>query len=228
MRKAARTVNKTPEQEKKRYETSERTAGKEKIVMRQRKKQCKFMILTAIMLVAAVLWLFRTLAAIFAEPIYTASAHEISMISGSIELPEEKTEIAPVQLEYVMETPGELQEEDYWNSLELLAICVEAEAGNQGLEGKRLVVDVILNRVDDKSGEWPDSIPEVIMQENHFTSYWDSGMERVVEPSEETFKAVQMELEERSYPGIYYFREGTWSDYGTPWKKVGDHYFSLK
>lgn len=201
---------------------------RKKIEMKQRKWQCKFMILMSIMLILTVLWFLRTLMKIFTEPAYTVTAHEISMVSESIELPEEKTEIAPVQLEYIMETPEELQEEDYWNSLELLAVCVEAEAGNQGLEGKRLVVDVILNRVDDKSGEWPDSIPEVIMQENHFTSYWDGGMERVEEPSEETFKAVRMELEGRSYPGIYYFREGTWSDYGTPWKKVGDHYFSIK
>ena len=144
---------------------------------------------------------------------------------------EENTEIAPVQLpemEYYPETPEEYAEEDYWNSVELIAICVEAEAGNQGLEGKRLVVDVILNRVDDQSGEWPDTIPEVIGQLNQFSSYWDGGMDKVVEPTEETLRAVQMELEIRSYPGIYYFREGTWSEYGTPWRQVGDHYFPAK
>lgn len=137
------------------------------------------------------------------------------------------SEVAPVQQYYPL-TEEELAEEDYWNSLELLAVCVEAEAGNQKLEGKRLVVDVILNRADDKSGEWPDTIPEVITQLNQFTSYWDGGMAKVIEPSEETFEAVRMELEERSYPGIYYFREGTWSEYGTPWRKIGDHYFSTK
>lgn len=139
------------------------------------------------------------------------------------------TEVAPVQqMKYYPLTQEELAEEDYWNSLELLAICVEAEAGNQGLEGKRLVVDVILNRADDKSGEWPDTIPEVIAQRNQFTSYHDGGMEKIIEPSEETFEAVQMELEERSYTGIYYFREGAWSKHGTPWRKVGNHYFSKK
>ena len=44
----------------------------------------------------------------------------------------------------------EAKEEIYYDSLELLAVCVEAEAGNQSLEGKKMVVDVILNRVDDK------------------------------------------------------------------------------
>lgn len=148
-------------------------------------------------------------------------------------------EIAPVQLvdgieidadiRYVPDmTPEQIAEEEYYDSMELLAICVEAEAGNQSLEGKRLVADVILNRVDDDSGMWADTIPEVIAQSGQFASYADGGMDRVIEPSEETIRAVQMEIAVRGYPEIYYFREGTWSEYGTPWRKVGDHYFSGK
>ena len=125
-------------------------------------------------------------------------------------------------------TPEQLAEESYYDDLELLAICVEAEAGNQGLEGKRLVADVILNRVDDDTGTWGDTIREVITEPGQFSSYWDGGMEKIQEASEETYRAVQMETAERGYPGIYYFREGTWSEYGTPWKKVGNHYFSGK
>ena len=139
-------------------------------------------------------------------------------------------EIAPVQPDPQIDemTPEEIAEEEYWDSLELLAICVEAEAGNQSLEGKRLVVDVILNRVDDRSGVWGDDIASVITQRGQFTSYWDGGMDKVWEPSPETYKAVEMELEERGHPGVYYFREGTWPKYGSHWKKVGDHYFSGK
>ena len=37
-----------------------------------------------------------------------------------------------------------------------------------------------------------------------------------------------IELEEIGYPGLYYFTAGKYNDYGTPWKKVGDHYFSTK
>lgn len=118
----------------------------------------------------------------------------------------------------------ELEEEMYFDSLELLAVCVEAEAGNQSLDGKRMVVDVILNRVDHP--DWPDSIAEVITDPYEFTTYWDGGMDSVWEPSEETFQAVQMELESRSWPGLYYFTSNGWSKYGTPWQKVGDHYFS--
>lgn len=122
------------------------------------------------------------------------------------------------------EVSEELEEEMYYDSLELLAVCVEAEAGNQGLDGKRMVVDVILNRVDHP--DWPDSITGVIMDPYEFASYWDGGMDSVWEPSEETFQAVQMELESRTWPGLYYFTSNGWSKYGVPWKKVGDHYFS--
>lgn len=122
--------------------------------------------------------------------------------------------------------PDNLEEESYYDSLELLAICVEAEAGNQPLDGRRMVADVILNRVDNPN--FPDTIEGVITQPYHFSSYWDGGMDKVTEPSELTIKAVQMELEERGYPGLLYFKEGEYSDYGTPWRKVGDHYFSTK
>lgn len=121
--------------------------------------------------------------------------------------------------------PDDLEQEAYYDSLELLAICIEAEAGNQPLDGRRMVADVILNRVDNP--DFPDTIEGVISQPYHFSSYWDGGMDKVTEPSELTIKAVQMELQERSYPGLLYFKEGAYSEYGTPWRKVGDHYFSL-
>lgn len=122
-------------------------------------------------------------------------------------------------------TEAEIAEEIYFDSLELLAICVEAEAADQGLEGKRMVVDVILNRVDDP--HWPDNIIEVISQPYQFTSYWDGGMAKAL-PSEETFEAVRMELQERGWPGLYYFSADGYSEYGTPWQQVGDHYFSTE
>jgi N-acetylmuramoyl-L-alanine amidase len=131
----------------------------------------------------------------------------------------------PIEQSYIM-TPEEIEEEEKADELELMAICVEAEAGNQSLTGKRMVADVILNRVDNP--DFPDTIQGVIFQKYHFSSYWDGGMDRVVEPSEETILAVQMELQERGWPGLLYFTAGEWPEYGTPWKKVGDHYFATK
>ena len=120
-------------------------------------------------------------------------------------------------------TDEDIEEEKYYDSLELMAICIEAEAGNQGLEGKRLVADVILNRVD--SPDFPDNITDVITQPYHFTSYWEGAMDRAV-PTDETFEAVRLELEHRTNTEILYFTAGEWPRYGTHWRKVGDHYFA--
>lgn len=117
--------------------------------------------------------------------------------------------------------PEEIIPED--DDFYLLAACVEAEAGNQSLLGKRLVADVILNRVD--SEIFPDTIHGVIAQPKQFSTYWNGAIDRA-EVSEETYKAITMELEERSYPGILFFDCGGYLPYGTPWKRVGDHYFS--
>lgn len=122
-------------------------------------------------------------------------------------------------------TQEELEEEMYYDSLELLACCVEAEAGNQSLLGKRMVADVILNRVDDK--DFPDTIEGVITEPYRFTSWWNGAMEKAV-PSEETYVAVRMELDRRGWPGLLYFTAGGYPEYGTPWKRIGDHYFSTK
>ena len=119
-------------------------------------------------------------------------------------------------------------EEDYYNSIELMAKCVEAEAGNQDLLGKRMVVDVILNRMHDSSGEWPDTIVDVITQPYQFSTYWNGAIDRVEEISDETWEAIYIELEEITYPDIYYFTSEGFHKYGTPWEKVGDHYFNKK
>jgi spore germination cell wall hydrolase CwlJ-like protein len=122
-------------------------------------------------------------------------------------------------------TEEELAEEAYYDSLELLALCVEAEAGNQGLVGKKYVCDVILNRVDD--ADYPDNITDVILQQNQFSVVLD-GRIWEVEPTEETFQAVREELESRTNYDVLFFSCEGYSRYGTDWKKIGDHYFSIK
>lgn len=126
---------------------------------------------------------------------------------------------------YFVTDPKMLKREAERSDIDLIAACVEAEAGNQDLTGKRLVADVILNRVD--SEDFPDTIEGVISQPRHFATYWN-GMIDKAEPSEETYKAVRMEMKERSYPGLLYFDSGDFLPYGTPWRKVGDHYFSTE
>ena len=134
----------------------------------------------------------------------------------------------PVDTSYIPEpvAPVQLQEEEYYDSLEELAVCVEAEAGNQSLEGRRMVVAVILNRVDDPG--FPDTVKGVIEQKGQFTSFWDGNMAKIKEPSEKSIQAVQLELKERKYKTIFFFRGNHYSKYGSPAWKFEDHYFNSK
>ena len=99
---------------------------------------------------------------------------------------------------------GVLTRESQVNEIDLLAQLVESEAGNQNLYGKRLVVDVVLNRVD--SDIFPDTIEEVIYQENQFSVIKDGAFDRAYgNASEESYEAVQLELEERLNYDVLFF-----------------------
>ncbi len=113
-----------------------------------------------------------------------------------------------------------------YDDIDLLCNMVEAEAGNQDLMGKRLVACVALNRVDNPN--WPDTITGVITQPGQFASYADGGMQRFSVISDATREAVRLELQQRSYPALYYFTADGYSAYGTPYFQYGDHYFSTR
>lgn len=120
----------------------------------------------------------------------------------------------------------DIEAEILFDELELLALLVEAEAEDQDMIGKRLVVDVVLNRVDDPV--WPDSITEVIYQSGQFTSVQNGRMGRITEISEETYEAVYKELGERLDYEIYFFTADKYGKYGAPTYQHGDHYFCGK
>lgn len=119
----------------------------------------------------------------------------------------------------------EKNNERYAAEVEILARCVEAEAGDQSIDVKRAVVSVILNRVDDQ--DWPDTISEVIADPYEFATYWNGRMDEVA-PTISTYEAISLEMETRSYPGLYYFDMDTYLQYGTPYARMGDLYFSTK
>jgi hypothetical protein len=54
--------------------------------------------------------------------------------------------------------------------IDLMAACVFFEAGNQSMEGKRLVADVIINRV--RSNRFPGTVREVLSADGQFVT-WD-------------------------------------------------------
>lgn len=117
---------------------------------------------------------------------------------------------------------GDLSEEIYQDDLQLLAMLVYHEAGNQDLQGKRLVVDTVLNRLD--SGLCGSTIREVIEQPGQFTTvkYLDTV-------TDECYQAVLMETgpsNSRLDSRVFFFVPNGYSSYGIPAYKYGGHYFS--
>ena len=126
-------------------------------------------------------------------------------------------------LNFPEETQEEVVEEPkvIYDSIDMLARCVEAEAGNQGLLGKRLVVDVILNRVD--SDRFPNDIASVISQKGQFAVY-PNAMNRVT-VTQETLDAIVLELERRTDDRILFFTARHYNKHCIPAYQCGDHYF---
>ena len=106
----------------------------------------------------------------------------------------------------------------------LAALCI-AEAGNQDDTGKKLVIDVVLNRM--VSDEFPDTIEDVIYAPNAFSCVHDGGLEKAKSMyTEHEIKLVMDELCDEVDYDVVYFRTDRYADYGTPKLKHGDHYFS--
>lgn len=86
--------------------------------------------------------------------------------------------------------------------IDLLERCVQAEAGNQGLMGKRLVTAVILNRVN--SEKFPNTISDVINAPGQFSVVWNGRINQV-EVDDETAVACRIELKHRCNEEVLYF-----------------------
>lgn len=109
--------------------------------------------------------------------------------------------------------------------IRMIAQLVMAEAGNQSELGKRLVIDVVLNRVDHPDPQYPDTVEAVIYQENQFSPISDGRFDKCY-PTEENIQLVREEIERRTDHDVIFFRTTRYSDYGVPMYCVGDHYFS--
>lgn len=118
----------------------------------------------------------------------------------------------------------ELKGEMIYDDMGMIAQLVEAEAGNQDLEGKRLVVDVVLNRVD--SDQFPDTVEEVIYQKNQFSVIKNGAFEKAGwNISDESFDAVRLEYEERTNNSVLFFGAKKRSYMKNGSFKCQDHWF---
>lgn len=102
----------------------------------------------------------------------------------------------------------------------MIAKIVWLEAGNQDMTGKRLVADVILNRVESEA--FPDTVEGVLSAPGQFCTYSAIGKSQ---PTIHDVMAVQMELNQRSNREVMFFRTGRYGT-GAPLFKHQDHYFS--
>ena len=111
--------------------------------------------------------------------------------------------IIGVILSVLMAYPAQAKTE--YSEQELLARVVEAEAGNQGIIGKRLVVAVIYNRVE--SEKFPNTVYDVLTSPHQFSTVWNGQVEKM-EITPETLFAIEIERAHRSDNEILYFNNG--------------------
>lgn len=116
-------------------------------------------------------------------------------------------DIEPDQSESLVYSRDWDAEESY-----LLAKIAMAEAENQDIEGKALVICVVLNRV--WSDSFPDNIHDVIYQPRQFSPVSDGRFD-IVEPDEECWKALDMVMADGwdGSQGALYFEsksDSTW------------------
>lgn len=130
-------------------------------------------------------------------------------------------------VETVMETEEETTEVMSYSiptsDIELISMVVMAEAEGEPEEGKRLVIDTILNRVD--SRYFPNSVIDVVYQPNQFSSMWNGRINRCY-VKDDIYALVLEEVTNRSNSDVIFFRTDYYSNYGVPMYQVGNHYFS--
>lgn len=97
--------------------------------------------------------------------------------------------------------------------IELIALVTMAEAEGEPEEGKRLVIDTILNRVD--FGEFPSTVTEVIYQPEQFSSMWNGRIDECY-VMEEICQLVEEELKYRLNNEVMFFTAGGYGKFGVP------------
>ncbi|WP_246941747.1 cell wall hydrolase [Bacillus pinisoli] len=110
----------------------------------------------------------------------------------------------------------------------LLARLVSAEAKGEPYKGKVAVAEVVLNRVEHE--QFPDSIKEVIYEENQFEPVRNNSIQQPA--GQEAIKAVEEALheQENQTEALYFYNPDTASD---NWirdreviTKIGNHVFA--
>lgn len=191
---------------------------KRRIRRRLRAARRAAVIFAAILIAAAIIC--KIMAA--EEPV-----EEIQQETEAGELPHKATEPERVQQEPIQETRS--GSGNSYNEY-LLARLAMAEAEGESIEGKAMVIRVVLNR--EESSAFPDTIEEVIFEDGQFTPV-ENGRFNRVEPNAECWAALDMvlidgwdESEGALYFEAVYNGENTWHSENLEYiKTVGNHNF---
>lgn len=145
---------------------------------------------------------------------------------GEIQIPEGWEEAETEQYDM----SGTLIKSRDWSAedAEILLKIAMAEAEGESVEGKALVMLVVLNRV--WSDAFPDSISEVVFQEGQFTPTEEGGKYWNTEPDAGCYEAYEMVLHgwDESQGALYFCSSGSsrWMEENTEYLfTVGNHDF---
>lgn len=159
----------------------------------------------------------------FAELLVIAAVYPSETVEPTSTIFEEVLPLdIPDEIDEVNETVESLELND--EELSLLCRCVQAEAGNQSELERKLVCDVILNRVDHP--DFPDTVTDVIKQKGQFSVVASGAIN--TDFSFSTYCVVTDELSYRTNTAVLFFRTSNYHKGTTPIIKEGDHYFSTK
>lgn len=191
----------------------------EKIKVQERKRQIIINIIPIIILI--IIWVSMFIALfLFDSTKKSAIIIEVPTIHYNMNTSSCISSLETANLEI---SEDDIINEMYYDSIEYMARCVMAEAGDQDELGKRLVIDVILNRMDNEY--FPNNIYSVIDEENQFEVV-SNGMINNVIPTEDIYLLISEELESRTNTEVLYFKTGYYHSFATPLFKHQDHYFS--
>lgn len=164
-----------------------------------------------------VLWIFVFMVSFLSEPIQT---QEVAIQTETILLDTNNSQEPIITINVqTMEKDCPYSEEDIY----LIALVTLAEAEGEYEEGKRLVIDTILNRID--SEHFPNTVEEVIYQPYQFSSMWNDRYTRVA-VTDDICDLVREEIHQRLNAEVIFFTANQYGKYGVPMFQVGNHYFS--
>lgn len=144
-------------------------------------------------------------------------------MSGDFVSEESHIETNDISVSFMDSTVEEKEEFMSKDDIELIALATMAEAEDECEEGKRLVIDTILNRVD--SDKFPNTVYDVIYQPYQFPSM-TNGRADICEVRDDICNLVEEELETRRNFDCIFFSPDGYSEYGVPMFQVENHYFS--